>query len=87
MALDHAKGLVPQGVTRTFRGISGGPFTGRVTAPADFPREGAVTIAVGGQGYYAGKGEFTLEPQDPLATGLTLPGTFNEARMTHPSSR
>ena len=86
MALDHAKGLVTQGVTRTFRGISGGPFTGRIKAPADFPREGAVTIAVGGQGYYAGKGEFTLEPQDPLATGLTLPKTFNEARVTSQTS-
>ena len=39
MALDSAKGLLAPGQTRVFRGISGGPFTGRV--PARPPRSPA----------------------------------------------
>ncbi|GGH34147.1 proline racemase [Alsobacter metallidurans] len=79
MALDCARGLLEPGQTRVFRGISGGPFTGRVTRPAP-EIEGAVRVEVGGQGYYAGRGTFLIEPDDPLGEGFALAGSFGEAR-------
>ena len=80
MALDHAKGLIKPGMTRVFRGISGGPFTGRVVGPADFPVAGAVTVEVGGQGFYAGRGDFLIEHGDPLGYGFDLADRFEAIR-------
>ncbi|PSC02733.1 proline racemase [Alsobacter soli] len=79
MALDHAKGLVRPGEVRTFRGISGEPFTGMVTRPApEIP--GAVRVEVGGRGFYAGRGTFLIEADDPLGHGFPLAGSFGEVR-------
>ena len=79
MALDHAKGLVRPGQVRTFRGISGEPFTGRVTRAAP-EIAGAVRVEVGGRGFYAGRGTFLIEADDPLGHGFPLAGSFGEAR-------
>lgn len=76
MALDHAKGLVAAGTTRSFRSITGGTFTGRVLGevPGSEPR--AVTVAVGGTGHCAGEGTFVIEADDPLRHGFSLPTRF-----------
>lgn len=78
MALDHAKGLIEAGRTRHFRSITGGTFTGRVVGPVAGTAEGAVTVAVGGTGHFAGQGSFTIEADDPLGHGFVLPTRFAE---------
>lgn len=78
MVLDHAKGLLEAAQTRLFRSITGGTFSGRVIAPAAFPADDAVTVAVGGTSHFAGEGTFTLEADDPLGLGFSLPTRFAE---------
>lgn len=78
MALDHAKGLIAAGRSRSFRSITGGAFTGRVIGPAAFPAAGAVTVAVGGRSHLAGEGSFVIEADDPLGHGFSLPKRFSE---------
>jgi len=78
MALDHAKGLVRSGQTRRFRSITGGSFTGRVLGEAAGTVPGAVTVAVGGTGYFAGEGTFAIDADDPLGHGFSLPSRFAE---------
>ena len=80
MALDHAKGLIKNGEARVFRGISGEPFEGKVKGPIDFPVTNAVTIEVGGQGYYMGEGHFLIEGDDPLGWGFDLARRFGDVR-------
>jgi trans-L-3-hydroxyproline dehydratase len=80
MALDHAKGLIMPGLTRSFKGISGEAFTGMVQGPIPFAAPDAVTIEVGGQGYYAGQGEFLIEASDPLRFGFELATRFGDVR-------
>ena len=72
MALDHAKGHIAPGVTRRFYGIAGVPFEGRMTQA----EHNHVRVAVSGQGYYAGQGVFTIEDDDALGHGFTLPKYF-----------
>ena len=78
MALDHAKGVLAPDQTRLFRSVTGGTFSGRVIGPAHFPADGAVTVAVGGTGYFAGEGTFAIDPDDPLGLGFALPTRFGE---------
>lgn len=78
MALDHAKGLVAAGRSRSFRSITGGGFSGRVIGPADFPAAGAVTVEVGGRSHLSGEGSFVIEADDPLGHGFSLPKRFSE---------
>ncbi len=73
MALDHAKGLTGLNMSRVFRGISGEAFSGRVLRQA---AEGAV-IEVGGEAFHTGRASFTLEPDDPLRHGFSLPSAFS----------
>lgn len=80
MALDHAKGLLRPGQERTFRGISGEPFTGRVSREAPEGPAGAVRVEVGGRGFYAGRGTFVIEEADALGWGFDLAGSFGEVR-------
>ena len=81
MALDHAKGQIKPGQTRLFRGISGEPFTGNVKSTLAYAVKDAVTIEVGGQGYYAGEGHFLIEDKDPLAHGFKLATRFGDVRQ------
>ncbi|HEV7335626.1 MAG TPA: proline racemase family protein [Bosea sp. (in: a-proteobacteria)] len=76
MALDHARGLIPTGRSRSFRSITGGAFTGTVVGPVEYPAAGAVTIAVAGTSHLAGEGSFVIEPDDPLRHGFALPRRF-----------
>lgn len=76
MALDHAKGLLQPGQERLFRSITGGAFSGRIVGPADYPADGAVTVEVGGTGYFVGEGSFVIEEEDPLGFGFELPERF-----------
>ena len=72
MALDHAKGLIVPGMERRFFGIAGVPFDGCITRS-----EGTtVRVAVSGQGYYAGQGQFIIEADDTLGYGFELPKHF-----------
>lgn len=80
MALDHAKGLLRPGQERVFRGISGGPFSGRISREATEGPKGAVRVEVGGRGFYAGRGSFVIEADDPLGWGFDLARSFGEVR-------
>jgi trans-L-3-hydroxyproline dehydratase len=80
MALDHAKGLIMPGMTRSFKGISGEAFSGMVKGTTSFAASDAVTVEVGGQGYYAGQGEFIIESGDPLRHGFELAKNFGDVR-------
>lgn len=79
MTLDHAKGLISAGQERVFRGVSGEPMIGRIVGAAPYAKPGAVTVEVGGQGYYSGSGEFIVEPGDRLGHGFDLPRRFGNA--------
>lgn len=72
MALDFAKGRVAPGASRRFFGIAGVPFEGCITRT-----EGStVRVAVSGQGFYAGEGQFIIEDDDGLGFGFELPKHF-----------
>ena len=79
MALDYEKGLLGLGQGRIFRGISGEPFSGRVTRREETV-PGAVRVEVGGMAYYAGRGTFVIEPDDPLGFGFDLARHFADRR-------
>jgi trans-L-3-hydroxyproline dehydratase len=79
MALDHARGLVGMGQGRVFRGVSGEPFSGRVTR-TDASIAGAVRVEVSGMAYYAGRGTFVVEQEDPLGYGFDLARRFADVR-------
>lgn len=78
MALDYAKGLLPLGAKRTFRGISGHAFSGACLHASSFGGKDSVTVKVGGQGFYVGEGTFIIENEDPLRHGFTLPRRFGD---------
>jgi proline racemase len=80
MALDYAKGILRPGMSRMFKGISGEAFSGKIKAPIDYAVPNAVTVEVGGQGYYAGQGEFLIEDGDTLGYGFDLAKCFNDVR-------
>ncbi|MGL4438042.1 MAG: proline racemase family protein [Bosea sp. (in: a-proteobacteria)] len=73
MALDHANGLVAIGETRRFRSITGGIFTGSVATRTSLGPHDAVTVTVGGQAHWMGRGEFIIEDDDRLGHGFELP--------------
>jgi proline racemase len=77
MALDHVKGLVGAGTTRRFRSLTGGVFTGSVVRRTQCGPYAAVTVEVGGQAHWMGRGEFLIDPNDPLGEGFDL--TWQEA--------
>ena len=76
LALDHAKGLIREGVMREFRGISGEAFKGMVLRSE---AEGAI-IEVAGEGFYTGEASFTLDDADPLGRGFSLAKRFGDLR-------
>lgn len=76
MALDHAKGLVAPGIRRRFRSITGGVMEGEILSRTRIGAHDAVTVGVGGQAHWMGRGEFLIEEGDPLAHGFELPPTM-----------
>ena len=78
VALDHAKGLLAPGTSRSFKGLSGDPFSGEMVGEARAGDHKAVIVRVGGQAFYSGASNFTVEPDDPLRDGLALPQRMRE---------
>lgn len=73
LAAMHAKGLIAEGEMRLFESIVGSQFTGQVarqTRLADGTP--AIVARVGGQAFYSGKAEFTVEDDDPLGGGFLV---------------
>ena len=76
LALDHARGALPIGGRRVFRGLTGEPFTGELMREARAGNRPAVIVRVGGRAYYSGTASFVIEPEDPLRDGFPMPETL-----------
>jgi len=76
LALDHARGALPIGRRRMFRGLTGEPFTGELLREARAGNRPAVIVRVGGRAYYTGTASFVIEPEDPLRDGFPMPETL-----------
>jgi len=70
IALQHAAGLIPLGVERTFASVVGSTFTGKAVAATRVGDRPAVIVEVGGRSYYTGEATFSLEDDDPLPAFL-----------------
>jgi trans-L-3-hydroxyproline dehydratase len=73
LALDHARGALPIGSRRVFRGLTGEPFTGELLREARAGSRPAVIVRVGGRAYYTGTSTFVIEAEDPLRDGFPIP--------------
>jgi trans-L-3-hydroxyproline dehydratase len=73
LALDHARGALPIGARRVFRGLTGEPFTGELLRQARAGNRPAVIVRVGGRAYYSGTSSFVIEAEDPLRDGFPMP--------------
>ncbi len=58
--------------TYQFESVTGAIFSGKISAETSCGPFKAVTVEVGGQAYYSGNAEFTMESEDPLAGGFLL---------------
>ncbi len=72
VALAHARGEIATGDTAVFESLTGARFTGRVGRRHRVGDIDAVTVEVTGRAHYAGTARFTLEADDPLASGFLL---------------
>ena len=73
LALDHARGRLPIGGRRIFRGLTGEPFSGELLREARAGNGAAVIVRVGGRSYYSSTATFTVEAEDPLRDGFPMP--------------
>src|SRR5262249_20670110 len=73
LALDHARSALPIGGRRTFRGLTGEPFTGELLREARAGNRPAVIARGGGRAYYTGTASFLIEADDPLPDGFPMP--------------
>ncbi|HVM79125.1 MAG TPA: proline racemase family protein [Stellaceae bacterium] len=78
LALDHARGRLPIGAKRIFRGLTGEPFSGELLREARAGNRAAVIVRVGGRSYYSGTSTFAVEAEDPLRDGFPMPRTLAE---------
>ena len=69
LALEHARGRIAPSIDWEIRGLSGAPFTGRITRVTP----DGVIARVAGRGHYVGEASFTVEADDPLPDGLAVP--------------
>jgi len=72
IAVQHRRGLIATGQTRTFESITGAIFTGEAiheTTCGDFK---AVTVEVGGEAHFTAESRFRLEPTDEIGKGFLL---------------
>ena len=72
IALQMARGQIAQGQTRRFESVTGSEFTAAAVAELSHGRFAAVRVEVTGQAYYSGRSLFTMEADDPLASGFLL---------------
>lgn len=71
-ALLHAAGRLPAEHACAFRGLAGSEFAVRVVAESESHGRPAVVVQVAGKAFYTGRGEFTVEPDDPLGDGFLI---------------
>lgn len=72
LALQWTRGEIAPGQARAFESIVGSRFTGSVVEETRVGPYRAVTVEVAGQAHYYGEARFTLEADDPLASGFLL---------------
>ncbi len=70
IAIQHASGLIPVEVERSFSSIVGSIFTGKVVEEITVGPRPAVIVEVAGESHYTGESTFTLEDEDPLPAFL-----------------
>ena len=71
-SLLHAAGRLPAERGCTFSGVTGSEFTARVVTESERHGRPAVVVQVAGRAFYTGRGEFTVEPDDPLGDGFLI---------------
>ncbi|WP_417624161.1 proline racemase family protein [Paremcibacter congregatus] len=74
MALYHRKGLVTEASRPRFAGVSGIPFDARLCRST----KDSVAVRISGCGYYTGRSEMIIAPEDSLTYGFTLRNTFHD---------
>lgn len=72
LAAMHARGQITLGQERIFQSIIGTRFSGRVASLTQSGPHRAITATVSGRAFYAGKAEFVVEEDDPLAEGFLV---------------
>lgn len=72
LAVSHARGELAPGQPRTYCGVSGARFVGRIVR---LEPEGVVA-RVSGRAYYTAQADLILEPGDPFPCGFRLPDTL-----------
>ena len=72
IALQHARGLIDPGQTRTFESVTGARFTGKAVQETTCGAYPAVTVEVAGEASYCGEATFCLEEDDAIGRGFLL---------------
>lgn len=72
MAVAAARKQVTVGQICEFESVTEAVFSARIASETSCGPFKAVTVEVGGQAYYSGTSEFTMEAEDPLAGGFLL---------------
>lgn len=72
LAAMQARGQIAAGQTRIFESIVGSRFSGSVASLTSCGPHPAITARVSGRAFYAGKAEFIVEEDDPLAAGFLV---------------
>jgi proline racemase len=72
LAAMHAKTPLHQDEVRIFRSITGADFKGAVAGSEKLGRFDAVVARVSGRAFYSAIARFSVEADDPLATGFLL---------------
>ncbi len=70
IAIQRTRGLIDMNTERIFESVTGSRFTGKAVATTQSGDRDAWIVEVGGESYYTGKSEFTLEDGDPLPSFL-----------------
>jgi trans-L-3-hydroxyproline dehydratase len=72
LALEHARGLLPEGKTVEIESVIGSTFRGTVKGTQTYGPYPAVIPEVEGMAYLCGTNEFCVDPADPFRTGFFL---------------
>lgn len=72
LALMQARGQIAQGQARQFESVVGSVFTGKISAMDRTAAGERIIARVSGRSYYAGRAQFVVEPDDPLAGGFLV---------------
>jgi len=72
LAIQHAKGLIPTGVTRTFESVIGSDFEGRVLETTRCGPYPAIIAEVSGKAHYSGEASFWHDADDEIGRGFIV---------------